>query len=142
MKRMKKAAVGLIMMIGCIGLTGCTNYKDIIELAECYDEEVLEAEAKEAITVGESGDYEGLIAKFDETLAETMTEENYQEYLTLVGEKGAFKEFGKVSFAGRHVDETDSDYAAVAVTVKYEDGKMDYVIGYNEDLEIIQYSMK
>lgn len=38
--------------------------------------------------------------------------------------------------------ETGDNYAAVILTANYEDGKLQYTLGYNEDLKLVQFVIK
>lgn len=134
-----KYAAGLLAAMLCLGLAGCSGNA---KLADCFDKETLEADAKAVIEMGESGDYAGLTGKFDESLSGSLTQEAYDQYLELVKSKGGFKEYGNVAFVGQHDDKTDKDYAAVVVVREYEDGKLQYVVGYDEDMELVQYTVK
>lgn len=137
--RSVKYVIAALLCMFCLGLAGCSGSA---KLADCYDKDTLEKDAKATIELGESGDYEGLIAKFDESISGSLTKEGYEQYLELVKSKGSFRKFGNVAFVGQHVDETDSDYAAVVVVAEYENGKLQYVVGYDEDMELVQYTVK
>lgn len=121
------------MIAGCAGST---------KLADCFDKAKLEAEAKEIITIGEAGDYQALTERFAESLSGALTEEAYQQYLEMVKKQGTFQAFGSAAIVGQHVKETDSDYAAVVVKAEYENGKLQYVVGFDEDMHVVQYTVK
>lgn len=138
-KKGMKYAAGLLAAILCLGLAGCSQSS---KLADCFDKETLEKDAKAVIEMGESDDYEGLTGRFDESIAGSLTQESYAQYLELVKSKGEFKEYGNVAFVGQHDDKTDKDYAAVVVVREYEEGKLQYVVGYDEDMDLVQYTVK
>ena len=72
----------------------------------------------------------------------TLSQENITQYLDTVKAKGAFQSFGKPAFVGQTVKETGDNYAAVILTANYEDGKLQYTLGYNEDLKLVQFVIK
>lgn len=129
----------MVTFLICAALMGCSVGT---ELADCFDKETLRAEAEAAIQLGESGDYDGLVEKFSDDLKSSLTQENYKKYMDLLSERGAFQKFGEAVYVGQHINKTDSDYAIVIMNVEYEKGNFQYAVGFNEDMELIQFSVK
>lgn len=140
---MRKNLLALMFVI-CICLAGgCSRGSVSTELADCFDEETVEESAKAAITLGESGNYEEFIKLFDDAVAESMTQEVYEkQYLSVVEEKGAFESFSDGVLVGQTDPNTGAHYAGVVLVANYEDGKIQYTIGYNEDMKLIQFLIK
>ncbi len=138
----KKLLVFLCVVLMCL-LSGCSRGSVSTKLPDCFEEETVEEEAKAAVTLGESGDYEEFIKLFDDTVAKSMTREVYEnQYLAVVKEKGAFESFGDSVLVGQTDPNTGANYAGVVLVANYEDGKIQYTIGYNEDMKLIQFLIK
>lgn len=138
----KKLLVFMAAVCVCL-LAGCSKGSLTTKLPDCFDEETVEEEAKAAITLGESGDYEAFIKLFDDTVAKSMTQEVYEDqYLAVVEEKGAFESFSDSVLVGQTDPDTGANYAGVVLVANYEDGKIQYTIGYNEEMKLIQFMIK
>ena len=133
----KKWAGGICALLLCLLLAGCSGST---KLADCFSKDELTTLSQENITLAESGDYEAFLEKMDPSVSSALTEEVYNPYLDTVKAKGAFQSFGKPAFVGQTVKETGDNYAAVILTANYEDGKLQYTLGYNEDLKLFQKS--
>lgn len=140
---MRKSLFAVMFVVCLCLLGGCSKGSVTAELADCFDEETVEEEAKAAITLGESGNYEEFIKLFDDAVAESMTQEVYEDqYLSVVKEKGAFESFSDGILVGQTDPDTGAHYAGVVLVANYEDGKIQYTIGYNEDMKLIQFLIK
>lgn len=114
---------------------GCKNVKT--KLPEGFAEEQVKAQAEEDIKLGESDNYEGWIARFEPSLQSQISEDAYRSYLEIVKEMGGFREFGKIAFVGQEQD--GKKYAAVIYLVKYENGEIKYTVGYDEEMNLVQF---
>ena len=135
----KKWAGGICALLLCLLLAGCSGST---KLADCFSKDELTTLSQENITLAESGDYEAFLEKMDPSVSSALTEEVYNQYLDTVKAKGAFQSFGKPAFVGQTVKETGDNYAAVILTANYENGKLQYTLGYNEDLKLVQFVIK
>lgn len=141
MKKKWIVMLGCTMMLGL--LAGCQKNGVSTKLPDCFDEETVKQEAKDAITLGESGDYEEFIKLFEDSVARSMTESVYEDqYLAVVKEKGAFQSFGEELVVGQTDEKTGANYAGVVVVTGYEEGKIQYTIGFDEDMKLIQFLIK
>lgn len=136
MKQMRKKWLGMMcaVLTGMFLLTGCAGGSS---LADCFDKETLIKQAKADITLAEGNDYEGWKARFADDLQAQLNEEVYSQYLSSIQELGTFQEFGKTAVIGQEQD--GENYAGVVIETDYEDGKIKYVIGYDEEMNLIQF---
>ena len=118
-------------------LTGCGSAKG---LPEGFTEDQVQEQAIRDIDLASSNNYEGWSDRFQEDLKASLTEDSYQQYLDLLGEKGEFQEYGKCAFVGQEQD--GKNYAACVIIVEYEKGDLQYTVGYNEDMELVQFFAK
>lgn len=128
-----------LLAVLCLGLTGCAPKT---ELADCFSEEELIEASKENITLAESGDYEAFLEKLDPVAQEALTEEVYEQYLNTVASMGAFREFGESAVVGQTDEETGENYAGVILIAKYEEGNLQYTLGYTEAMKLLQFMVK
>lgn len=124
--------LGIVMVI--LALSGCGS-----KLSGGFEEEKVKQQAMEDVTTGESGDFGAWKSRFDPALAESLTEDIYNNYLALIEEKGSFKEFGKCAVAGQSDD--GKDYAVVVLVAEHEEEKIQYTLIYNTDMQLINYTI-
>ena len=78
-----------------------------------------------------------------EELKAGITEEQFAEacdpYLDKCGE---FEEITKTVFAGGHDKNSEIDYATAVMIGEYEDGKIQFTVSFDEDMEMIQFLIK
>ena len=78
-----------------------------------------------------------------EELKASITEEQFatacDPYLDKCGE---FKEITKTVFAGGYDKNSDIDYATAVMVGEYEDGKIQFTVSFDEDMELIQFLIK
>lgn len=149
MKRMmKKIGIGMsIAVMAVLCLTGCgaSSIKDskagevMKGLPEGFEEEIVKEQAMEDIKVAQSDDYEGWKARFAPEFQENLSENTYQSYIEHIEKQGEFKGFGKCSYLGQIKDE--KKYAGVMIVVKYEEGNVKYSVAYDEDMNLISFTM-
>ncbi len=138
MRKMKTFCLPAIFLASCaIFLTACGTSS---KLPEGFDEEEVQEQAIRDIDLASSNNYEGWADRFQEDLKASLTEDSYQQYLDLLGEKGEFQEYGKCAFVGQEQD--GKNYAACVMIVEYEKGDLQYTVGYNEDMELVQFFAK
>lgn len=139
---MRKWILILSAIVISMAFAGCSKQAGS-ELADCFEKDTLIEAAKEAITLAESDNYEGYAALFDDALSSQITEESYQsQYLDVIKEKGTFESFGDPVVIGQTDESTGKNYAGVILVAKYSDGKIQYSLGYNEEMRLIQFFIK
>lgn len=127
----------VLLLLSMAVLTACTTSK---KLPEGFTEEEVEQQTIKDIDLASSNNYEGWVARFQEELQSSLTEDAYQSYLDVLEEKGEFREYGKCAFIGQEQD--GKKYAACIMIVKYEKGDIQYTVGYDEDMNLVQFTIK
>lgn len=127
----------VLLLLSMTVLTACTTSK---KLPEGFTEEEVEQQTIKDIDLASSNNYEGWVARFQEELQSSLTEDAYQSYLDVLEEKGEFREYGKCAFVGQEQD--GKKYAACIMIVKYEKGDIQYTVGYDEDMNLVQFTIK
>ena len=77
--------------------------------------------------------------KLDPSAREGMTESVYQQYLDTVESMGTFHDYVDSVVMGQTDEETGENYAGVGLTAEYEQGQLQYILGYTEDMELLQF---
>lgn len=137
---MKKAGIfTAIAVLAAVFTAGCGQAK----LPESFSEEEVKKEAEKSIALFNERDYAGLIEMGSEKLKAGITEEQFAEacdpYLDKCGE---FEEITKTVFAGGHDKNSGIDYATAVMIGEYEDGKIQFTVSFDEDMEMIQFLIK
>lgn len=137
---MKKAGIfTAIAVLAAVFTAGCGQAK----LPEGFSEEEVKEEAQKSIALFNERDYAGLLELGSEELKASITEEQFAEacdpYLDKCGE---FEEITKTVFAGGHDKKAGIDYATAVMIGEYEDGKIQFTISFDEDMEMIQFFIK
>ena len=147
-KNMKKLAVGFGVFVMAVGsLMGCSSLGSggneqgeiLKELPEGFDKETVRKQAMEDIEIAQSKDYESWKSRFTKDLQNSLTEESYDSYLKILEKQGEFKEFGKCTYLGQIKD--NKKYGGVIIVVKYEEGNVNYSLAYDEDMNLVSFTM-
>ena len=111
-------------------------------LAECFSEEEVLEKAKEAIVLFNDRDYQGVI---------DMSEGGMDNYITadeiavqcdeILDKKGDLVEYKKEQVVGT-TDEDGKVYAGAYITAKYNKGKLKFIIGFDEEMKLIQFQFQ
>ena len=130
---MKKLKLLLIMALGCIGLVGCSSSK----LSEVFNEEKLKTTSQEIIQMLCSEEYDKIEAQMSQELKDAgATQQIKDAWSTVSGKLGAFDSYEKEAVVGK-------DNNATVVTIsKFENGKIQFTISYNEDMKLIGFYIK
>ena len=135
---MKKFFGVLCVALMCLLLAGCSQSK----LADCFSKDELTKVSQDNIALAEAGDYEAFMEAVEPLTRSAFTEEIYNQYLEAIKPKGERKSFGKTAFVGQTDKDTGANYAGVVMVVEYENGKIQYTLGYNEEMQLIQFLIK
>lgn len=127
----------VLLLLAIMLLTSCGNSQ---QLPEGFTKEEVEKQTIKDIDLASSNNYEGWVARFQPELQSSLTKDAYQSYLDILEEKGEFREYGKCAFVGQEQD--GKKYAACIMIVKYEDGDVQYTVGYDEDMNLVQFTIK
>lgn len=136
MKRNFKKWMGMIvcLLLAAGILTGCSLEGG---LADCFDKDTLIQQAKEDIQLAQSNDFEGWKARFAGEVQAQITEEVYTQYLGTLETLGELQDFGKAAVVGQEQD--GKNYAGVVIQADYTDKDAKYSLGYDEDMNLIQF---
>ena len=138
--RMKKAGIFTAMaLMAAVFTAGCGQAK----LPEGFSEAEVKKEAEKSIALFNERDYAGLIEMGSEELKAGITEEQFAEACDPYLDKcGKFEEITKTVFAGGHDKNSEIDYATAVMIGEYEDGKIQFTVSFDEDMEMIQFLIK
>ena len=140
MKNWKRKITAVIaaVMAACV-LAGCGAGA----LPDCFEEDAVRQSAVEAMEYFNDRDYESIIEMGSEEFKEALTAEQLAEagdpYLD---KRGAFLEITKEVFVGNTDKKTGASYASAVLIAKYEDGRIQFTIGFDEDMKLVQFYIK
>lgn len=132
----------LICIIGCtlLTFTGCKS----TELADCYDEKVIEEEAIEIIN---DVQVRGAKVVLEERMREDFIDNIKLDEMdgsckSYVSGVGNFLAYTQKTVVGKHYDETNEDFAVILVTATYEDGEVNYTLTFDKDMNLVGFYPK
>lgn len=117
-------------------LTGCGNSN---KLADVFDKDTVEEQAIADITLAESNDFAGWVARFAPEFQSALTEEIYAAYIDTLNQYGTFKEFGQCAIIGQ--EQNGKNYAIVIIICKHENGDIKYTLAFDEQMNLIQMTI-
>lgn len=130
---MKKIKLLLMMLVGCVMLVGCSSSK----LSESFDEQELKTTTEEVIQMLLNGEYDKIEAMSSKVLLDAkVTDQLSEVWEPLAKDLGKFESYEKEAVVGK-----DND-ATVIIITKFENGKVQFTISYNEDMELIGFFIK
>lgn len=122
-------------------LTGCQSAGT--ELSDKFDEETIKSEAMKAIELFNDRDYEGICDMGTQEFKDLLTYEEYKEQCDPFLDKcGEFKEISKTVVMGSKDKKTGAEYGGAVMVGTYEDGKIQFTIGFDEDMKLVQFLIK
>lgn len=128
---------GLCFLI--ISLTGCGAQP----LSDQFDEDTVKESAEQAVAYFNERDYQAIIDMGNDVLKENITVENFaaqcDPYLDKCGE---YQEIEKTIVFGSTDKSTETEYAGIVMIGKYEEGTIQFTIGFDEDMKIVQFLIK
>ncbi len=132
-----RVVCGLCFLI--IALTGCGAQP----LSDQFDEDTVKENAEQAVAYFNERDYQAIIDMGDDVLKENITVENFatqcDPYLDKCGE---YQEIEKTIVFGSTDKSTETEYAGIVMIGKYEEGTIQFTIGFDEDMKIVQFLIK
>lgn len=133
--------ISLLTMFIIMGmLAGCGKST---ELADVFDEKEVISKAENAVTVANEGGFEAYYELWDDSLKPKILEKDYNEqFLAMVEKKGEFKGIGKTVVVGQTDEKTGKNYAIAVLVGEYSEGKIQYTISFDEDMNMIQFFIK
>lgn len=130
---MKKIMSSLILVLCGVLFIGCGAQK----LSSDYNEDDLKAASEEIVNYLLEGKYEDIVDMGSDELKKVLTNDQIEDaYVNLSSELGDYKEIKKIIF-----QETEGG-VAVVIIVKYENGKAQFTLGFNKDMNLTAIYMK
>ncbi len=147
---MKKKFDTKRLIIGCVILVAFLVVVNLImvnlpkqPLSEKFDEALVISEAERAIEYFNNKDYQSIIDMGDESMKASITAEEFAKQCDEPMAKcGAFVEYDKAETVGATDKETGEEYGGVVIVAQYENNKVQFSIGFNEDMELIQFMIQ
>ena len=139
---MKKIRIRLLMVVGLLGILLLSGCKDM-SLGDMFDEAQVLQKSRDAIDYFNAGDYQAIIDMGGAALEGQLTVEGFDAQAAPKKEKlGAFKEITKEEVMGTVDEQTGMNYAGTVTVAKYEHGKLKFTIAYDEDMNLVQFTIK
>ena len=141
MRRLAGIAAAAILAAAAFSLAGCAGAAS--KLSDKFDEETVKSEAMKSIEYFNERDYESIREMGSEELKDAITAESFAEQCDpLLDKCGAFKEIKKTVVVGNTDKKTGAEYAGVVMVGVYEDGKIQFTIGFDEEMKLVQFLIK
>ncbi len=136
----KITAIMVMILTAALLLTGCAKGA---KLSEKFDEETVKAEAMKAVEYFNQRDYASILAMGSEELKAALTEEAFAQAVDpYLDKNGAFMEITKTAVMGNTDKETGDEYGGVVMVGKYENGKIQFVISFDEEMKLVQFVIR
>ena len=120
-------------------LTGCGKAK----LPEGFEEAAVKEKAEQSIELFNARDYEALWEMGSDELKESITAEQFAQACDPYLDKcGAFEEISKSVVMGGTDKNAGIDYAGAVMVGDYEDGKIQFTVAFDQNMEMIQFLIK
>lgn len=140
-KRLVIGCAILVVFLGVVNLIMVNLPKQ--PLSEKFDEALVISEAERAIEYFNNKEYQSIIDMGDENMKASITAEEFAEQCDEpMAEYGAFVEYDKAETVGATDEETGEEYGGVVIVAQYENNKVQFSIGFNEDMELIQFRIQ
>lgn len=137
---MRKVAGFVMAFVLMAMLVGCG--KDT-ELSEHFDETEILKQAENVVNIANEGSFDNYQELWEESLRSKIDEQSFDEQvLPVIKEKGAFESIGKKVVIGQKDEKTGMDYAVAILIGEYSNGKIQYTISFDEDLNMIGFFLK
>lgn len=119
-------------------LAGCQNRNG--GQPEVFDREVIESEAVRSIEYFNVRDYQKILDMGSEELRESVTAEQFEQQCDpILDKKGEFQEIVKTVFKEQENKESGIVYGGVVMVARYEEGKIEFAIAFDEEMKLIQF---
>lgn len=139
-KRKWLGILGMMVIMMSMFLGGCAGAS---KLSDKFDEETVKAEAMKTIELFNERNYQGIIDMGSDELKASITADVFSEQCDpYLNKDGAFKEISKTVVMGNENSETGESYGGVVMVGEYENGKIQFTIGFDEEMKLIQFNIK
>lgn len=135
---MKVLLAGILM--GVVLMTGCgTN----TNLPDSFDEKTVREESEKAVDYFNERDYQSIIDMGSDELKDNMTAEAFASQSDpYLDKRGDFEKIEKTVVMGNVDKKTGKEYGGVVMICKYEKGKIQFTIGFDEEMKLVQFLIK
>lgn len=136
----QRTVAALLLLLALAFCTGCSS----TELAEGYDEKLIETTALEIIN---DVQVRGAKVVLEERMREDFIgnidlDEMDGSCKSYVSALGNFLAYTQKTVVGKHYDETDEDFAVILVTATYEEGEVNYTLTFDKDMKLVGFYPK
>ena len=146
MKKRFLIAFVLIGVVCALCLAGCQSASSVppagstaeAGLPDWADEDAVKAEALEVIEEFADGDYDAVVARFDNPEVKAA---DFERAAATIEGVGDFRFYSDVTFA-RYETESDGTAAVVAQTADYVNGKLMYSVGIAESGKLTAFRVQ
>ncbi|MDD3217552.1 MAG: DUF3887 domain-containing protein [Lachnospiraceae bacterium] len=130
-----------LVLVVVFTLMGCSTPST--KLSDKFDEETVKSEAMRSVEYFNDRDYASIIEMGSEELKASITEAQFAEQCDPYLDKdGAFKEITKTVVMGSEDKTTGETYGGVVMIGSYENGKIQFTIGFDEEMKLVQFIIK
>lgn len=128
---MKRVKLLLVALLTGIILVGCSSSK----LSDAFDESTLKSRGQEVVNLIVNEEYDKISAQMSDKMKEAVSSEELEKTLrdTWDSVKGKLGEFEKISKEGIVGAE---NLASVIEVAKFKNGKVQFTINYNENMDL------
>lgn len=139
MKNLKVKGKLILCIVICLTLlTGCGKS----ELSSDFNEERVEAAAKEVISILNNKDTEAFKEFCNEQVREDLNDEILEEIYKGIYDAGEFIEIRNMEISGQNDKETQEDYAVASIRAQHEMIESFYTFTFNKDMKIVGFYYK
>lgn len=133
----RRVLVAVMVFVVCTMMSGCYS----TDLAEGFDEDTIIETAEEIINeIQMNGAKKVLTERMREDYVGNIDLDVMENtVIGLTEGKGDFLTYGKESVVGRYHDEAKEDFGVIYVTVKYENGEINYTITFDKDMKVVGF---
>lgn len=140
MKKLKITTISMLLVTAMFLLTACSGGS---KLSEKFDEETVKAEAMKVVEYFNERDYASILAMGSEEFKAALPEDTFAQAADPYLDKcGTFMEITKTTVLGNTNKETGDEYGGVVMVGKYEDGKIQFVISFDEEMKMVQFVIR
>ncbi len=136
---MKKLWILLLCLALSALLCGCGS----LQLAECFDEATVNAEAENVAMLVVSRDYQAICDRFRADIRGSLTPEYLAEQLDgMMDASGDLVRLRGSACVGQKNADGTEDFAMAIVLGKFENGKRTFTISFDKDMELVGLYVK
>lgn len=137
MKRIFGRVMGVCIMVFLLTACGAQS------LPEQFDEETVKEEAERAVGYFNEQDYQSILDMGSDEFREVLTVEEFASQCDPYLERcGAFQGIDKIIVLGNVDRETQKSYGGVVMVGTYQEGTIQFTIGFDENMKLVQFIIK